>query len=220
MSKTQKEAFLSHEADSYFFRNAKVEYKPEDDKVLKVLKEYGVKPANVLEIGCNTGFRLNAINELYNAKVSGIEPSNEAITRGRELYPKVNFTRGTADEMPNYASDEFDLVVIGFVLYVVDRDVLFKVISETDRVLSSGGLLVIIDFFAEKPNRNPYVHIKDNEAYTYKQNYEEIFVASKLYHMLDKRSMSHSNKQYDLSGDYHDKYSVVTLRKDLTAGYR
>jgi ubiquinone/menaquinone biosynthesis C-methylase UbiE len=122
--------------------------------------------------------------------------------------------------MSMFPAGAFDLVIIGFVLYVVDREILLKVVSETDRVLADGGVLMIIDFFAERPTRNQYQHIRDIDAFAYKQNYEEIFTSTKLYHVLDKRSMHHSNKEYDLSNDFYDKYSLVTLKKDLTAVYK
>lgn len=218
--RTQKDAFLDYEGDGYFHRNENVAYSPEDDVVLHILKEYSHRPENVLEIGCSTGYRLDAINQEFGARVSGIEPSTEAITKGQSLYPNVNFLRGTADEMQHYPSGSFDLVIIGFVLYVIDRDILFKVIAETDRVLADGGILMIIDFFSEKPTRNPYQHIKDIQAYAFKQNYEEIFLASKLYQLMDKRSMSHTTKSADMSGDYYNKFTFSTLRKDLAAGYR
>jgi ubiquinone/menaquinone biosynthesis C-methylase UbiE len=219
--KTQKDAFLKYEADSYFLRNKHVKYFPEDDVVIKVLREYDCRPKEVLEIGCSTGYRLHAISSLFkHSRTTGVEPSLEAISHGRSLYSEVEFINGTADDLSTLKSGSFDLVIIGFVLYVVDREVLLKVISETDRVLADGGTLMIIDFFSEKPARNNYQHITEIQAYAYKQNYDELFVASKLYHILDKRSMSHSKKDYDLSSDYYDKYSLVTLRKDLSAGYK
>jgi len=219
--RTQKDAFVNYEADNYFLRNKDVEYVAQNDVVLKVLQEYGTHPKNVLEVGCSTGYRLHAISTLCGgAKATGIEPSAEAIKQGHADYPEINFIKGTADDMSTLKSGSFDLVVIGFVLYVVDREILFKAVSETDRLLADGGVLMIIDFFSEKPTRRHYQHIQDMQAYAYKQNYEDIFIASKLYHMLDKRSMSHSNKGYDLSDDYHDKYCLVTLRKDLSAGYK
>ena len=220
-TKTQKDAFIKYEADNYFLRNKDVEYLAKNDVVLKVLQEYNTHPKNVLEIGCSTGYRLHAISKLYSGVgATGIEPSAEAIKQGHAAHPEINFVRGTADDMSTLKTASFDLVVIGFVLYVVDREILFKAVSETDRLLVDGGILMIIDFFSEKPTRRDYQHIQDMRAYAYKQNYEDIFIASRLYHMLDKRSMNHSNKGYDLSDDYYDKYCLVTLRKDLSAGYK
>lgn len=219
--KTQKEAFLAYEADNWYQRNKDAEYVVEEDVVVKVLKEYSASPKDALEIGCSTGYRLHGIARTFeDVQVTGIEPSREAIAYGRKKYPEVNFVSGTADEMSAFKPASFDLVIIGFVLYVVDREILLKVIAETDRVLKDGGILLILDFFSEKPIRNPYQHIKDIEAYAFKQSYDEIFTASKLYHLLDKRSMSHSSKGYDLTGDFYDKYALTTLRKDLSAGYK
>jgi ubiquinone/menaquinone biosynthesis C-methylase UbiE len=219
--KSQKDAFLKYEADNYFFRNKEVKYSAESDVVVKVLKEYNAQPKNILEIGCNTGYRLNAFASLYKgANVFGIEPSLEAINKGKVDHPSVKFTHGTADDMSCYANGSFDLVVIGFVLYVVDREILLKVISETDRVLANGGILIIVDFFSELPTQNPYQHIKDIPAFAYKQNYEDIFTATRIYHLLDKRALNHSGKQYDLSNNFYDKYVVTTLIKDLSAGYK
>jgi ubiquinone/menaquinone biosynthesis C-methylase UbiE len=220
--KTQKDAFLNYEADNWFMRNKEaLVYSEENDIVITVLKEYAAKPSNVLEIGCSTGYRLNAITSNFKgAQVTGVEPSGDAIEYGKKKYPQVKYIKGTADEMTELPAASFDLVIIGFVLYVVDRDILFKVIAETDRVLKNGGILMIIDFYSEKPVRNPYQHISDMQAFAFKQNYEDVFMASKLYHLLDKRSLSHTSKGYDLSDDYYNKYALTTLRKDLSAGYR
>ncbi|MBT1710610.1 methyltransferase domain-containing protein [Fulvivirgaceae bacterium PWU5] len=219
-SKTQKEAFLHYEADNYFNRNRGVSYVPEKDVVINLLKEYNYTPQRVLEIGCNTGYRLEAIRSQFGSFVAGIEPSQEAIDKGKQQYPEVQFVRGTADDLSTFSNGTFDLIVIGFVLYVVDREMLLKSIAETDRVLKDGGSLMIIDFFTERPVRNAYQHIQEMEAYAYKQNYDEIFTATQMYQLLDKRSLSHINKSYDATGDYYNKYSITTLRKDLQAAYK
>jgi ubiquinone/menaquinone biosynthesis C-methylase UbiE len=219
-NKSQKEAFLQYEADNYFKRNKDVVYTPENDVVIKLLNEYGYTPKSTLEIGCNTGYRLEAIRKLSGSAVAGIEPSQEAIEAGKQQHPSIQFVKGMADDLSAFPTGSFDLIVIGFVLYVVDREVLLKSIAETDRVLKDGGVLMIIDFFTERPIRNPYQHIREIEAYAYKQNYDEIFTATQMYQLLDKRSMSHVSKGLDLTGDYYNKYSITTLRKDLQAAYK
>ncbi len=217
----QKKAFEAYEADNFFLRNKDKKYDADGDIIIRVMKEYKMRPTSVLEIGCNSGYRLDAISKLVpGSTVGGIEPSTLAIEQGQKDYPQIRFVKGTADEMSAFETASMDLVVIGFVLYVVDRESLFRVIAETDRVLKNGGVLMILDFFSEKPIRNPYQHIKTNEAFAYKQNYEEIFTASRLYHLLDKRSMSHTGKGYDASPDFYDKYALTTMIKDLSAGYK
>ena len=219
--KSQKDIFLEYEGNNYFQRNKEIVYAAEKDMVIRVLRDYSIKPSNVLEVGCNTGYRLAGIFDLFDdVKVCGIEPSTEAIKTGTSKYPFIDFTTGTADDMNSFRTGSFDLVIVGFVLYVVDREILLKVIAETDRVLANGGILMMIDFFCNIPSKNPYKHISEFEAFAYKQNYEDIFLSTKLYHLIDKRAMNHITKEYDSTDDYHNKYALSTLRKDINAGYR
>lgn len=223
MENTHKHSFLTYEADNWFERNKVIvdNYTPENDKVIDLLKKYNVNCNKVLEIGCSAGYRLNAINEIFpKATVFGVEPSLKAIEFGKANYKNVNFSHGTADDLSDFKNDTFEVVIVGFVFYVIDRNILLKVISEIDRVLKDGGILIIIDFFSETSLKNIYAHIDEFEAYSYKQNYYEIFTNSKLYHLLDKSTFSHSTKEMDSSDNYHDKYSISLLKKDINSSYK
>ena len=222
MINTQKDAFLEYEADSYFARNQSIlkDYSPEKDSVLKTIQDYRYIPKRVLEIGCNAGYRLNGLKTIYSeCQVYGIEPSIDAIEYGKNNYQNISLIQGMADDLSIFEDGFFDLVIIGFVLYVVDRNILLKTISEIDRVLADKGILLNIDFYAQTPSVNAYSHIDSMKAYTYKQNYDEIFLASRLYQCIDKRSFSHVDKQFNISDDYYNKYNITTMKKDLNAGY-
>lgn len=219
----QKAAFITHEADAWFERNKEYlkNYSAQNDKVTSLITEYNLKPNNLLEIGCAAGYRLNGIKSLYNdCNVFGIEPSKKAISYGQQNFPSVNFCEGTADNLNVYGNESMNVVVVGFVFYVIDRNIVFKVVSEIDRVLKNGGILIIVDFFSETSLKNEYQHIKDFKAYSFKQNYDEIFTASKLYYLLDKSTLSHDTKRLDASNDYFNKYSISMLKKDLNASYK
>jgi ubiquinone/menaquinone biosynthesis C-methylase UbiE len=223
MKSSQKEAFLAYEANAWFERNMKaiISYHHENDRVVRLIDDYGLRPTSVLEIGCSAGYRLDGIRSKFsNCEVYGVEPSTEAINYGKEHYPKVNFLNGTADNLSEYDDESMDVVIVGFVFYVVDRTILFKVIAEIDRVLKNGGVLIIVDFFSEKALMNAYQHIQNFSAFSFKQNYDEVFTASKLYYLLDKSTWSHSEKKRDASDDYHDKYSISLLKKDTSASYK
>lgn len=220
--KSQKAAFLNYEADEYFARNQGIltSYSVEKDPVIKLLQDYQYVPKRILEIGCNAGYRLNGIKTLFpESEVYGVEPSRSAIEYGKKNYKNINFVQGTTDDLGVFTEGFFDLVIIGFVLYVVDRTILLKTIGEIDRVTANNGILVNIEFFAQTPHKNNYTHIKDLDAYAFKQNYEDIFIASRLYQFLDKRSYNHSTKVFDISNNYYDKYVVTALQKDIHAGY-
>lgn len=218
-----KESWLAFEADGWFERNKLIieNYCASEDKVLSLIHDYKLDPSRVLEIGCSAGYRLNEINKKYsNCKTFGIEPSLKAIEYGQQTYPQVEFLHGTADNLDYFESNSLDIVIVGFVFYVVDRNLLFKVVAEIDRVLKNGGFLIIIDFFSETTLKNEYQHIKDFKAYSFKQNYDEIFSASKLYYLFDKSTFNHTNKKLDATIDYYNKFSISLLKKDIDACYK
>lgn len=219
----QKDSFLTFEANAWFDRNKAVinNYDPKKDKVISLLTEYNLNADAVLEIGCSAGYRLNAVKTLLkDSVVYGIEPSEKAIEYGKLKYPEVNFIHGTADDLSVIQNESLDIVIVGFVFYVVDRSVLLKVVAEIDRVLKNGGILIIVDFFSESSLKNVYEHIEEFKAYSFKQNYDEVFTASKLYYLLDKSTWSHSKKGLDATDNYYDKYSISLLKKDTDASYK
>lgn len=223
ITEKQKNTFIQYEADSWFERNKEIilNYNDLDDKVLKLVKDYNIKPSHVLEIGCSAGYRLNALKNNYpEAEVFGIEPSLKAIEYGRNKYREVKFIHGTADDLSEFESQSLDVVIVGFVFYVIDRNILFKVIAEIDRVLKNGGILIIIDFFSETTLKNLYHHIDEFEAYSFKQNYEDIFTGSKMYYTFDRTTFSHNSRSNDASNNYHDKYSITMLKKDFYSSYK
>lgn len=222
MNSTQKEAFLEFEADLWFDRNksALVGFDAKTDPVLRVMRDYQMMPKNCLEIGSSCGHRLNQIKQDFsNCKAVGVDPSAKAVEKGRLFFPDIDLCRGTSDDLSLFEDDTFDLVICGFFLYVVDRKLLLQTIAEIDRVLKNGGQLIIYDFFAKKPAGNAYHHIKSFEAYSYKQNYEDIFLASGLYHLLHKETFNHASFQRDKGNDFNEKACVTALIKDSTAIY-
>jgi ubiquinone/menaquinone biosynthesis C-methylase UbiE len=223
---TQKEAFINYEADSWFERNQEqlLSIKASNDPVLKILRDYNIQPKNCLEIGASVGFRLNGIQKTFpSCQAVGIEPSQKAIKKGREVHQNIQLIAGTADDLSILPDQSFDLIIAGFFMYVVDRSLLLKAIAEIDRVLKEGGKLILIDFYALKPTANNYHHIKDQASFSFKQNYEDIFLASGLYHLMHKESIRHDtyldNNKKDASVDFKNKASITALIKDTKAIY-
>jgi ubiquinone/menaquinone biosynthesis C-methylase UbiE len=223
---SQKKSFLQHEADSWFDRNMHAVmgrfsgHGECDDFIIKTLDRYKIQPCKILEVGSSAGYRLNSIKEKYpESEPYGIDPSTKAIVFGKTHYPQINLSVGTADKLP-FEKEMFDVVIIGFVFYVVDRELLFQSITEIDRVLKNTGFLIIVDFFSEKPLKNKYAHISDFQAYSFKQRYEDIFTASHLYHLMDKTTLNHASQKDDVQSDFYDLVSVTLLKKDIDASYK
>lgn len=219
----QKDYFLEAEADRWYERNLdKINgYTASEDKIISLLETYDIPSRSVLEIGCSAGYRLNGIRQRFaNVTVEGIDPSVKAIEAGRKLYPSISLHHGTADDLSMFADAAFDVVIMGFVFYVVDRSILLKCVSEADRVLKNGGAMVIFDFYSEAPVRRKYHHITEFEAWSFKQRYDEIFTATHLYQLLHRGTYDHSTMKETTQSQFQEMVSLSLLKKDLDAAYR
>lgn len=175
----QAEVFLKSEGNAWLKRNTdKIPIK--GDLVLKALDQLigGLgKDSAVLEIGCSNGWRLKEIKKRYGcAELTGIDPSAEAIRQAKANG--VSAYRGLAHSLP-FPSNCYDVVIMGFMLYLVDRQNLFQVTTEADRVLVDGGLMVVYDFNPTLPCKNKYKH--KEELWSYKQDYDQMFLCNPAY---------------------------------------
>lgn len=209
-----KEVFAKGEADKWFQRNKAQLKKDEFDKPTLLLCDW-LQPfksqiRSVLEIGCGSGHRLSSISNGLSAQGFGVEPSGDAISYIRKNFPSLTVKAGFGDSVP--FDNKFDLVHLGFFLYLVDREDFLKCISEADRLLEFGGYLSIIDFETPAPYSNDYAHREG--AYSYKQNNSNVFVASGLYTVINKFQFSHSHFHFDTNID--ERISLTLLYKETS----
>lgn len=223
MDTRQKDIFIREEADAWFDRNFEVinNFDSNQDPVISLIKKYQIFFNSCLEVGCSAGHRLNGIANLYpESNLYGIDPSMKAINYGKKKYSNLHLSNHTVDNLSIYEDEKFDVIIIGFLFYVLDRKLLLKAISEIDRVLKNEGYILFVDFNAVKPVRVKYHHIKHVDAYSYKQSYENIFTSTNLYHLLEKNTISHDGKfKFDSSSNYMNQYSVSLLKKDIHFAY-
>lgn len=144
----QADIFLRGEGDRWLERNRAelgvADLGLVDDPVSETIRRLGIKPQHVLEIGCSNGWRLAALRREYGCDVMGIEPSHAAYLEAATKEVPV-FGGATAAALP-VLSRQYDLVIYGFCLYLVDPADWFKVVAEGDRALKSGGYLIVYDF--------------------------------------------------------------------------
>lgn len=173
----QSDIFLQGEGQAWYERN-KNKLPPEHDPVMEIIEKVGITPNHVLEVGCGNGWRLDKLWETYACNTTGIDPfSDRLFSRGRYVI------KGTAAALPG-RRNEFDLIIYGFCLYLVDREDLFKVVAEGDRVLQDGGYLIIHDFFVMMdPYKRKYEH-KDG-VFSYKMNYFKLWTANPAYQVIE-----------------------------------
>ncbi len=173
----------------------------------------GERRRNILEVGCCCGYNLFYLQKSYGFDCVGIDPSKEAITYGKHIAQEkdipVRFYVGTADLMP-FEDESFDMVIIGFCLYCIDRRKLMRSISEIDRVLKTGGHIFLTDFDTSIPYKRPNKHCKD--IYTYKMDYTKLFLADPQYTLCAKQPYTH--KDLAFQREMQERLSASILYKE------
>lgn len=180
---SQKQHFLGGEADNWFKRNIDHVNIDTERSQISFLTNYIQDNNSMLEIGCSFGANINTLAKGKTIKYVGIDPSEEAIKIATAKFPQYEFKVGTADDL-NFEDESFDVVFFGFCLYLVDRRDLIKVISEANRVLKPGGKIFITDFSPNQPYKNEYKYVEG--LFSYKMNYENLFLAFPGYSLLQK----------------------------------
>ena len=211
----QKDVFLAGEGNAWHSRNAEAlakQHLPTHDSLLMELLRLesdftGVSgTVRVLEVGCGSGVRLGWLQKHTGWECHGIEPSALAVKEA--IRSGVQAQIGTADQLP-FADNSIDVVIFGFCLYLCDRDDLFKIAAETDRVLKSPGWLLLKDFYSPEPATKEYHHRPG--VYSYKMDYKRLFTWNPDYSIFSHRVTHHVGDVY--TDDRQEWVETSVLRK-------
>lgn len=212
-----KEFFAEGEANQWFERNHKQLPIVIENAVLELadwLSPFKSQISDILEIGCGSGDRIDLLSTKLEANGYGLEPSAEAVNYIRKNFPKIKAEIGFGDDISFV--QKFDLVHLGFFLYLVDREYYLRCISEADRLVRFGGFLSIIDFETPFSYSNQYAH--KNGVFSHKQNNSNVFVASGLYSVVNKFQFSHKNFYFDKEIDERVSITLLYKEKNLFGG--
>jgi ubiquinone/menaquinone biosynthesis C-methylase UbiE len=205
----QRDIFLAGEGDAWFARNMDSVGAAQDDPLLEAITALPLArpaPVKLLEIGCGAGSRLAWLSQHLGMICHGIDPSTRAVEAARQRG--VDAQRGTAESLP-FADRMFDCVVFGFCLYLCDRDDLFRVATEADRVLAEPGWMLILDFYSPFPTRRRYHHREG--VFSYKMDYRNLFCWHPAYSIYSHKVFHHSTHGY--TDDPNEWTAVSVLRK-------
>ncbi|MHC4158523.1 MAG: class I SAM-dependent methyltransferase [Planctomycetota bacterium] len=94
-----------------------------------------------LDFGCHDGAFLNALKDKENGRLVGVDVSEEAVMRGQQCYPELEFVNiNEAIDLP-FDNGTFSSVTVLDVLEHVYKQ--SELLSELNRVLISGGRLIV-----------------------------------------------------------------------------
>jgi len=108
--------------------------------LLWVLKKRVARINSFLEIGCGTGFVIQAIQEHYpQAVLCGSDYFEEGLVHARKRMPSINFTQQDARKMDE--EELYDVIGAFDVIEHINEDEL--VLSNLSHALKSGGTLLV-----------------------------------------------------------------------------
>ncbi len=212
----QREVFLRSEGNAWLERNSpqgSARALPESDELLLAILQLPpaqtAVPTKLLEIGCSSGSRLAWLRQNRGFDCYGLDPSAKAVEAARAQG--VVAQQGTADTLP-FDTAAFDIVVFGFCLYLCDREDLFQIASEADRVLRNPGWIVIHDFYSPTPSQRPYHHLSGISSF--KMDYRTLFAWHPGYCNYFHKVGHHVNGNF--TDDRDEWVAISTLRKNLS----
>ena len=205
----QKKKFLKSGGNDWFNRNLKGKIKTGSESDFDILLPFLSKKDKILEIGCSNGHNLNYIKEQvpeYDLNLYGIDPSSASLKSSEYISSDISLNIGTSDNL-EFDDNFFNIIICGFFLYLIDRELVFKTVSEIDRVLKEGGFLFIMDFDVPSPSSNNYRHLKNIK--TYKNNYSKFFTGGNHYTLVGKKHFSLKNNHFNENVDERVSSSIL-----------
>lgn len=111
----------------------------------------GLDFKNLLEVGCNRGHNLVALEQLYTSRIVGIEPNSFAVAIARAV--KLDVIKGNAFDLP-FENGHFDMAMTIAVLSHIHSADLCVALDEIYRV--SGKYILCAEYFAPVEIETPY----------------------------------------------------------------
>lgn len=198
----QSHIFSAGEGEAWMRRN-KGGIFPEIDPVLAAIEETGIRPKTILEVGCANGWRIKILRERYKSDIYGVDPGAKS-TLCTVADP---VTYGAAHHL-GFNDAAFDMVIYGFCLYLCDREDLFQIAEEGDRVLKEGGHLIVYDFHQPDTSYSrPYSH--RSGVRSFKMDHAALWLANPAYRLVHRRVLD----------DGDNRTAVTILKKDTAGGW-
>lgn len=220
-----------YESNEYFERNKHL-YDKEGEAspgtciagafLKKIKDECPESISNVLEIGCNYGYNLKYLSSILNYQIRiegggginayGIDTSDKAIDFGRKKWnddsDNIHLLQACSNDLP-FCDNQFDVVMIGFCLYITPREWISSSLLEIHRVLKNGGFLIITDF--DTPVWYKRINKHNEEMSVYKEDYSKRFMDFG-YTLIEKHTYSHDSDFFPR--DVQERVSTQILYKE------
>lgn len=121
--------------DEYFENDYIINYGITKRKMNEDFLQIIPRDIKILEVGCNIGMQLIALQKMGFTHLNGIELQAYAVEKAKKICNGINIRQGSGFEIP-FADSSFDLVYTHGVLIHVHPNDLSKIMNEIFRVSS------------------------------------------------------------------------------------
>jgi len=146
---TDRNAYSPSELDALYQQNYGVTRSEVNETFLKDIP----RDARILEVGCNTGTQLLALQRMGFSNLHGIEIQSYALERARQRLPQAELIEASVFAIP-YRDRHFDLVFTSGVLIHIAPGDLPKALAEIHR--STRKWIWGFEYYAAETTEVPY----------------------------------------------------------------
>lgn len=205
-----KNLLLVKNKNNWFYRNKKnIINQNNDEYINELIRINNLKAKNILEIGCSNGYKLIKYKELLKSNnCFGVDLSKEAILDGKKRYKNLKLLNLSSLGI-NKIKLNFDLIICGFFLYQLDRNLIFQQFDLIYKKLNKNGYLLIRDFDPLFKHTN--TDFNNKKLRTFKMNYDNLLTESGLFELIYK--IKYNMKAKDKKKFKSDKISYSLFRK-------
>ena len=125
---------------------------------MKQLKDFFADKtvSKILDTGTGTGDFIEVLKEVFpKAKITGIDPNTESLQEAAIKYPELTFAEMNAEKL-EFTDNSFDLASISMALHHLPD--IQKALKEMQRVVKTGGWIIINELFSDNLNPAEEVH--------------------------------------------------------------
>jgi pseudaminic acid biosynthesis-associated methylase len=162
---TDRNTFTPEDWNKWYLENFGISKDDLNKKFLSGLD----KNARILEVGCNIGQQLVALQRLGFTNLYGVELQAYAVEKAKSITKNINIIQGSGFDLP-FKDNYFDMVFTNGVLIHIHPDDLDKIMKEMIR--TSKKLIWGFEYYAEQPTQIKY---RGHEGFMWKMDYAERF---------------------------------------------
>ncbi len=162
---TDRNTFTAEDWNKWYSDNFGITKDDLNTKFLGDLK----KDARILEVGCNVGQQLLALQRMGFTNLYGIELQSYAVEKAKEQTKDINIIKGSGFDTP-FKDGYFDLVFTNGVLIHIHPNDIPTIMKEMLRV--SNKYIWGFEYYSEQPKQ---INYRGHDGFMWKMDYAEKF---------------------------------------------